>query len=95
MKIPYECQELTEEQKKVLLANFPPPRQHLSYFNEEFIEVIHSQNMSLKDNFSSTISSVKNVPLSVMPAYDMVQYDVYNSARGRPVFPRRCEGHML
>ena len=28
MKIPYKCEELTEEQKKVLLENFPPPRKH-------------------------------------------------------------------
>ena len=69
--------------------------QETSYFYKEFIEVINRQNMSLKDVFSSKISSVKYVPLSVMPAYDMVQYDVYNSARGRPVFPRRCEGHVL
>ena len=86
MKIPYECQELTEEQKKVLLENFPPPRKH-HHFNEEFIQVANSQNS--QKVFPSTISSLKHVPLSVMPAYDMVQYDVYNTARGRPVFPRR------
>ena len=64
-----------------------PSQETPSYFNEEFIQVANSQNS--QKVFPSTISSVKHVPLSVMPAYDMVQYDVYNTARGRPVFPRR------